>query len=255
MNKPKILLMDIENAPNTAYIWSLYQEVLSESMLDSAWYILCWSAKWLGEDKIMSSALIDFPKDYKKNPENDKLVLQKLWKLLDAADIIVAHNGKQFDVRKVNARFVMNNMNPPSPYKIVDTLLAARQYFFFTSNKLDDLGKYLKVGEKQDTGGFKLWKQCMMGNKEAWKKMVSYCKNDILLLEKVYLKLLPFIANHPNVNVYTDEADCKCPKCGSEKTKKEGFAYTDICKYQRYSCSACGGWFRGRKNLKVKEKV
>lgn len=254
MAKPKILLMDIENAPNTAYIWSLYQEVVSESMLDQSWYILCWAAKWLEEDKVMSSALIDFPKNYKKDPENDKLVLQKLWNLLDDADVIVAHNGKQFDVRKVNARFVMNGMPPPSPYKVVDTLLAARQYFFFTSNKLDDLGKYLQVGEKMDTGGFKLWKQCMSGNKEAWKKMVAYCKNDILLLEKVYLKLRPFIANHPNINVYLEDEKCACPKCGSENIKREGFAYTDVSKYQRYSCNDCHGWFRGRKNLKGKTK-
>lgn len=254
MNKPRILLFDIENAPNTAYIWSLYQEVLSESMLDSAWYILCWSAKWLGESKIYSSALIDFPQAFKKNPENDKLVLQKLWTLLDEADIVIAHNGKAFDVRKVNARFVMNGMLPPSPYKVVDTLLAARQYFFFTSNKLDDLGKYLKVGEKVDTGGFKLWKQCMMGNKTAWKKMVKYCKNDITLLEKVYLKLRPFIQNHPNLTVYDENDSHQCPKCNSDNLKKEGFFYTDVCKYQRYSCKDCGGWSRGRKNLRVKSK-
>lgn len=254
MSKPKILLFDIENAPNTAYIWSLYQEVISESMLDSSWYTLCWSAKWLGEKTIYSSALPDFPKEYKKNPENDKLILLKLWKLLDEADIVIAHNGKQFDVRKVNARLAINNIPPPSPYKVIDTLLAARQYFFFTSNKLDDLGKYLKVGQKQETGGFKLWKQCMMGNKEAWKKMVSYCKNDILLLEKVYLKLRPFMQNHPNLNIYTSVEDEQCPKCNSSNIKKEGFAYTTVSKYQQYSCKDCFGWFRGRKNLKGKIK-
>jgi len=250
MNKPKILLFDIENAPNTAYIWSLWMETTSEEMLDRSWFVLCWSAKWLGEKKIYSSALTDFPKTYKKDPENDKLVLEQLWHLLDEADIVVGHNAKAFDVRKVNARFVMNDMLPPSPYKVVDTLLAARQYFFFTSNKLTDLGKYLKVGEKIDTGGFKLWKQCMIGNREAWKKMVDYCKNDIVLLEKVYLKLRPFIANHPNINIYINNEDDKCPKCGSNHVAKEGFAYTAINKYQRFSCKDCGGWFRANKVIK-----
>lgn len=255
MNKPKILLFDIENSPSSAYIWSLYTEVISESMIENSWYMLCWAAKWLGEDKVYSSALIDFPKEYKKNKENDKLILQKLWKLLDEADIIVAHNGKKFDVRKVNARFIMNNFPPPSPYKVVDTLQAARQYFYFTSNRLDDLGKYLGVGEKLDTGGFKLWKQCMSGDKKAWKKMVDYCKNDIILLENVYLKLRPFIENHPSLTVYMNEEEHNCPKCGSEKVVKEGFSYTNACQYQRYSCKDCHGWSRGKTNLKKKENA
>jgi len=255
MNKePKILLFDIENAPNTAYIWGLWQEVISQDMLDQNWYILCWAAKWLGSKEIMSSALVDFPKNYKRDKEDDKLILQKLWNLLDEADIVIAHNGKNFDVRKSNARFIMNNMPPPSPYKVVDTLLEARKHFFFTSNKLNDLGKYLGVGQKVETGGFKLWKECMDGDLKSWKKMVTYCKNDIVLLEKIYLKLRPYMSTHPNINIYTDNTNPQCPKCGSNKIKKEGFAYTDVSKYQRYSCIDCKGWFRGRQNLNKKIK-
>lgn len=254
MKTPKILILDIENAPNTAYIWSLWTEVVSEEMLDKPWYLLCWSAKWLGEKQIFSSSLIDFPESYAKNPENDKLVLQKLWKLLDEADIICGHNIVSFDCRKINARFIMNGMKPPSPYKTIDTLLAARKHFFFTSNKLNDLGKYLKVGEKVDTGGFKLWRQCMLGNKTAWRKMVKYCRHDISLTEKVYLKLRPYIEQHPNLNLYSDEFRENCPKCGSNKTKKKGFAYTVAGKYQQYQCNDCGGWFKLGKNLRPKAK-
>jgi len=247
---PKILFFDIENAPNTAYIWGLWQETTSEKMVDSTWYMLCWAAKWLGEPKIYSSSLIDFPGYYSKYPEDDAKILKTLWKLLDAADIVVAHNGKKFDVRKANARFIMNGMTPPSPYKVVDTLEAARKYFYFTSNKLDDLGKYLKVGCKLETGGFELWRQCMRGNKRAWQKMVRYCKNDILLLEKVYLKLRPYMTSHPNLVVYEDSEEEKCPKCGSTELKKRGLAYTNVGKYQKYRCVSCGGWCRGKNNLR-----
>lgn len=251
----KILLFDIENAPSSAYIWSLYQEVVSEDMLGVPWYILCWSAKWLGSKEVMSSALIDFPSEYKKNPENDKLALKKLWALLDEADIVIAHNGKQFDVRKINARFIMNGMPPPSPYKVVDTLLAARQYFFFTSNKLTDLGKYLKCGEKMETGGFKLWRDCMAGNKKAWRKLVKYCRNDILLLEKIYLKLRPYILNHPATNIYGAGENGACPRCGSKSATRQGFSYTATAKYQRFRCNKCYGWFRTTGNCKDKSIV
>lgn len=249
-NEPRILLFDIENAPNTAYIWQLWTEVISDNMIENPWYLLCWSAKWLNEKKVMSSALIDFPNTYKKNPECDKQVLKKLWKLLDEADIVIAHNAKKFDVRKTNARFIMNGMTPPSPYKIVDTLQVARSKFFFTSNKLDNLGKYLKVGEKLDTGGFKLWKDCMSGKKPAWRKMVRYCNRDVLLLEKVYKRMLPYMSNHPNLGNYIDNTKPLCPKCGSHEVVRQGYAYTNTAKYQQYSCKNCGGWCRGRKNLK-----
>jgi hypothetical protein len=254
MTSPKILLMDIENAPNTAYIWGLWQETTSSEMVDMPWFMLCWAAKWLGEKRVLSSSLVDFPKNYKHNPEDDKLILQNLWKLLDEADIVIAHNGKNFDVRKANARFIMNKMPPPSPYKVIDTLLEARKYFFFTSNKLNDLGKYLNCGQKVETGGFKLWKQCMVGDLKAWEKMVTYCKNDVVLLEKIYLKLRPYMETHPNLNIYVSNENQKCPKCGSEKIKKEGFSYTALSKFQRYSCLDCKGWFRDNFNLKKKTK-
>lgn len=250
-NKPKMLIMDIENSPNSAYIWSLYQEVTSSDFINSPWYMLCWAAKWLGEKKIYSNSLIDYPKEYKNDPENDLFILKELWKLLDECDIVIGHNMKGFDVRKSNARFIMNGMKPPSPYKIVDTLLVSRQNFMFTSNKLNDLSKYLGLGEKINTGGFDLWKQCMSGNKTAWRKMVKYCKQDIVLTEKVYQKLLPYIQNHPNIGVYTGvESSTACPKCGSENIVKQGFAYTNVYKYQQYSCKDCGGWHRSRKSLK-----
>lgn len=245
--QPKILIFDIENSPNSAYIWGLFNEVTNADFIEQPWHMLCWGAKWLGESKIYSSALIDFPKEYKQDPENDKCVLQTLWHLLDEAEIVVGHNVRGFDVRKANARFIMNGMKPPSPYKIVDTLTVARKNFMFTSNKLNDLSKYLGIGEKIDTGGFELWKQCLKGNKKAWKKMVKYCKQDIILTEKVYQKLLPYIENHPNIWIYNGKTEESCPKCGSDNVVKEGFAYTNFYKYQQYKCKDCGGWHRGRK--------
>ena len=245
----KILLFDIENTPSVVYMWSMYDKWFNEEMIKEPWYILCWSAKWLGSKEIISSALPDFKNAYKKNPKDDKPILQKLWKLLDEADIVVAHNGKAFDVRKVNARFSMNNMKPPSGYKVVDTLLAARQYFYFTSNKLTNLGKYLGLGEKVETGGFGLWQRCMAGDKKAWELMVKYCKNDIVLLEKIYLRLLPYIQNHPNLNVYIDEKELICPNCESGRVIRHGHSYTAGGKYQRYQCLSCGTWFKGNSNL------
>lgn len=253
VNRPRILILDIENSPNLAYVWQCRTEYVPESMIEFPWFTLCWCAKWYGEKKIMSSSLTDFPEQYKKDPENDRKIFDKLKKLLNEADIVVGHNIDRFDCRKINARFIMHDILPPSPYRTVDTLKIARRYFMFTSNKLDDLGKYLKVGHKVETGGFKLWRECMMGNKTAFRKMVKYCKQDVALSEKIYTKMLPYIKNHPNLGNYIDNETPVCPKCGSHKLVKEGFVYTNVAKYQQFSCKDCGGWSRGRKNLNVKK--
>ena len=241
----KILLLDIETAPSKAFIWGLWQEVQNTSFIEKDWYILCWAAKWLGDKKVISSALPDF-KEYKTDSENDKPMLEKLWSLLDEADIVIAHNGINFDRKKIQARFIINGLKPPSPYRMIDTLDICRKEFAFTSNKLGDVARFLGVGEKMDTGGFQLWKDCLNGIKTAWQKMVKYCCTDIFLLEKVYLALLPYILMHPNLALEATKP-C-CPKCASDKIHFRGYKYTNLGKYKQFVCIGCGGWGRLRVN-------
>jgi hypothetical protein len=231
----------------------MYNELRNYAMLEGEWYTLCWAAKWLGEKEVYSSALVDF-ETYEDDPEDDREVCLELWRLLDEADIIVAHNAKKFDVKKVNARFAIHGILPPSPYKVVDTLIEARANFKFTSNRLDDLGKVLKVGRKVPHEGFELWRKCIQGDMTAWARMVRYCRGDVLLLERVYKRLLPYMGKHPNVGNYTDNDHPECPHCGSEKLEKRGYTYTAVSKFQRFRCRKCGTWSRGRTNLHEKGK-
>jgi len=251
----QILLFDIETAPNRGWIWRLWDEIRNMGMIEQDWYILCWGAKWLEKKEVMSSALPDFPL-YKKEPRNDKHVLQELWKLLDEADVVIGHNAVKFDRRKVNARFMFHGMKPPSPYMMIDTLLVARKEFDFSSNKLNDIVVFLGLGKKIDTGGFELWTQCLDGIMSAWRKMVKYCKHDVTLLEKVYLALRPYMLQHPNIGVYNDDNRPCCPKCGCEKIHYRGYYHTTVSRFKRFKClnPTCGGWGRERKNLLSKDK-
>lgn len=207
----------------------------------SNWYVMCWAAKWAGGKEVYHSAI-------NGRSENDKKVMKDLWRLFNEADVVVAHNAVKFDCRRVNTRFIANKIPPPAPYKIVDTLLQARKHFSFTSNRLNDLGKFLGLGEKIDTGGFKLWKQCMNGHKQSWAKMVEYCRRDVVLLEAVYNKLLPYIT-HPSIN-----QSGGCPKCGGQ-VQARGWAYTKAGKYQRVQCKKCGSWGRSRTGEISKEAI
>jgi len=237
----KALLIDLETAPNLGYCWQKWETDIISFKED--WYILSFAYKWLGEKETYVVSLPDFPL-YKKDRSNDKELCKRLWELFDEAEIIIAHNGNSFDIKKSNARFIQHDLEPPTPYKTIDTKLEAKRYFRFDSNKLDDLGQYLNLGRKLMTGGFDLWLGCMAGKKEAWKKMCDYNKQDVILLERVYLKLRGWMTSHPNLNIINGELS-SCPNCGSNKLRKQGFSITRVSKRQRYQCQNCGSWHQG----------
>lgn len=249
--EPRVLIYDIETAPNLAYVWGKYEQDVIR--YNHEWYMLCFAYKWLGEKQTHVVALPDF-KLYKKDPQNDIEVIKKLYELFNEADVIVAHNGNSFDQKKSNARFIYHGLTPPSPYRQIDTRNIARQNFKFNSNKLDDLGEYLNLGRKVQTGGFDLWLGCMSGNMPAWNRMRKYNKQDVLLLEEVYLKLRPWMSGHPAMNLMSGNLD-SCPKCGSPKLVKNGFYYTKVSKIQVYRCAGCGGHPRSRIAKKSGTKV
>jgi DNA polymerase elongation subunit (family B) len=245
-NKAKIVSFDIETAPTTAYVWRRWKENIRLDQVISEGYLLCAVAKFLDEKKPRTIALTDYPKLWKENPEDDIEVVKWCWDILDEADIVIAHFGKKFDIPVLNARFIALGLNPPSPYRIIDTCEQARKRFKFPYNSLDGIGDYLGLGRKIETK-FSLWTDCLRGVKRAWKDMVAYCVQDVLLLEKVYKKMVPWIENHPNLALYdlNDTRPC-CPKCGGYKISWRGYSRSTTQVYHRFRCKKCGGWGRER---------
>lgn len=231
----KILLNDIETSPNLAYVWGKYEQNVIE--FETQWYMLSFSARWLG-GKHITRGLIDYS-GYKKDKENDRKLVTELWGLFNEAEIIIGHNLDNFDIKKSNARFTYHKLTPPAPYKTVDTLKVARKHFAFNSNRLNDLADYLNIGRKIETGGFKLWLGCMSGDKKSWENMKRYNRNDVILLERVYKRLLPWMTSHP---YFTD--GLTCPKCDSIHIQFRGYTKTITSKFKRFQCQSCGGWGR-----------
>ena len=240
--KSKILLFDVETAPLLGTAWQTYETNLVWLVKD--WYMLGFSWKWLGDSKVHVLVLPSF-KRYKKDPEDDSELVKCLGELLGECDVAVAHNGDRFDVRKTNARLIINGLDRPMPYKTVDTLKVARKHFAFTSNKLDDLGDTLGVGRKLKTDK-ELWKACMHGDMKAWRQMARYNKQDVLLLERVYLKLRPWMTNHPAVNVI-EKRPKSCPVCGGERVHKIAkYEPTKTNRKQYYRCYDCKSMVKSR---------
>lgn len=241
MSHPKVAFVDIETAPSLGYFWGkLWETAIID--VTNPWYMLSFAYKWQGEDKIHFHGLPDYPL-FKREKENDKHLIEDLHALFDEADILIAHNGDRFDIRKSNARFIMQGLAPPSPYKTIDTLKASRRFFNFESNKLNDLGLYLGVGRKLPHTGFDLWRRAMQGDKSAWKTMKEYNIRDIVLLERVYEKLKPYITNHPDLRIYDGRPGC--PTCESNRVERGGYKISRTRKYRRYHCLDCGTWYQG----------
>lgn len=234
--QPKILFLDIETSPNIGFTWGKYEQNVIKFITES--YLLSFAYKWQGE-QTKALCLQDFNR-YKRDKKDDGPLAAALRDLLSEADIVIAHNGDRFDLKKSHTFFIRNRLSPPSPYQTVDTLKEARKYFYFNSNKLDDLGEYLGVGRKIKTGGFELWERCLAGESKAWKEMVDYNKQDVDLLEQVYLRLRPYMRTHPSLFLLD-----ACTACGG-KVRKQGTKMTTTGPRQKLQCGACGKWSTGK---------
>lgn len=248
---PKILIFDIETAPMQSYVWGLWKQNIHIDHIINEWFVICWSAKWLYSNEVLGDVIT--PDEILK--QDDKRVVTSLWKLFDEADIIVAHNGDRFDIPRMKTRFIINGLKPPSPYRSIDTCLVARKQFGFSSNKLDALATYFGFDHKLDTD-FELWKKCLEGDQEALDYMLLYNNRDVTLLEEVYLKLRPWIQNHPNIGNYLDSDKPICSNCGSTDLTliDNRYYYTQVGKYPLYRCQ-CGCITRGRKSLSSKPQL
>lgn len=250
--KPKILILDIE----TSFMelkhrtFSLYgNEAISHKAIQQDWWIHCVGYKWLGTrgSKVLSTH--QNKKLFKSDHTYDGLVIIKFYDILKEADLVIGHNLDKFDLKKLNTRFIYHGLDPIIMPPSVDTLKMARKYFKFSSNRLDYLAEFL-IGDckmKTESG---LWERAFQGDYKATKKMAEYCKQDINITEQVYLKLRPYMHNHPHmakIMGYNTRKNAMCPACGSKDNKRDGKQKLKPGIYQYHKCLSCDYRYKGEK--------
>lgn len=233
----RVLELDIETAPNVAYVWRLFNDYISTDQLVADGYTLCVSAKWKGKPKVHFFSLWTHGR---------RGMLKGIRKMMDEADVIVHYNGVRFDIPTLNKEFILEGMSPPSPVRQVDLYPVVKRQFKFISNKLDYVCQRLGLGTKVKHKGMELWKLCMAGDARARAVMQKYNIRDVVLLEKLYLKLLPWIPNHPNYTLYTKKPRA-CPRCGDKRIQSRGEWAGATMRYKRFQCTGCEGWLRGER--------
>lgn len=175
------LFFDIEVSPNIVFSWSVgnkipigYENIIKERA------IICICYKWENEGTVHS---------LKWDNGDDRNMLVKFAKVIDSADEVIGQNSDNFDIKWLRTRCLFHRISISAKFNSIDTLKMARAGFRFNSNRLDYMGKFLGLGQKNKTE-YELWKAVVLYNdSSSIAEMVEYCKQDVILLENVYTKL------------------------------------------------------------------
>ena len=245
--QPKILILDIETAPLLVRCYGLWQQNISTGFIVKDWYMLSFACKWHDKKRIHYI-------DCRDTFENDYEIAKFAHKMISEADIIVGHNVKRFDIKKLNTRFLKHGLPPVGKRQTIDTLTIAKRYFAITSNKLDYIAKFLKVGSKVKSKKYsqaEMWDACCRGVKDAFIHNQKYNKGDIVVTEAVFNALKAWDESL-NFQAYTLDDSCIC---GSGDFKKQGITYTKNGAFQRLQClkPKCGKYFQSKVNLLSKD--
>lgn len=225
------LFFDIETSPNIGFFWQAGHEIdvgTHNIITERAIICICW--KWAGDKKVHS---LEWDKK-----QNDKKMIEAFVKVMAEADEVIGHNGDNFDIKWVRTRAIYHGIPFPPKITSIDTLKNCRSLFKMNSNRLDYVGKYLGLGQKIDTGGFDTWRKIILNkNKKALTHMVKYCKNDVILLEKVWDRINPYVSPKTHMGKWSNS----CPECGREslkivKHRKNASGTTSL----EMKCNRCG---------------
>ena len=253
INKMRILVLDIETAPLISDLWSIWQHGVGLNQVRKDWHLLSFAAKWYGEEEVFY-----YDQSDEHDIEDDFNLCHVLYELLSQADATLTQNGRKFDLKKINARFVINGLPPAKPSRVIDTLEIAKREFGFTSNKLeymtDKLCKKYKKLQHKKFPGHTLWTEVMKGNVEAWAEMKEYNIHDVLALEELYDIIKPYSNKHPNVALAQGNDKPTCRVCGGTHLSSSGNWHTSLSVYDLYRCDNCGAYSRGRKTNTTKEQ-
>jgi DNA polymerase elongation subunit (family B) len=234
----KILTLDIETCPGTAYWWSRYDDFMPMERIITHGGVLSVAAKWHDQKRTM------FWSDW---THGHAQMVEAVFLLLDIADVVVTYNGDRFDLPWLQTEF---GTRRPAPYKSVDLYKVVKRNYKLSSYKLKDVATFFGLPAKLDPGGFETWPAVMAGDVKAQKRMEKYNRADTVITDLLLDKVLPFV-KLPNRALVDGVADA-CPTCAAtESLIKWGFRFTEVGKFQRYRCQVCASFATDGKRLEA----
>lgn len=227
----RILVIDIETRPLLGYVWGTFNQNLGPSQVVDWGGMLCFAAKWDGEDEVMFHA--EWGRGGKER------MLRAALRLLDEADAVVGWNSQRFDVRWIKGELHRHGFRKPTPFKNVDLMREQKREMFLYSNKLDSRRRWLGREGKVETGGFSLWRGCMDGDRKARKLMEEYNRADVEITQEEFdtLRQGGWLKGLPNASLRGGQC---CPACGSDRLQAHKPYEAQTRRYALWVCQDCG---------------
>ncbi len=263
MPEPKILTLDIERLPNVVDRWDLYGRGASQStpnvMVHEYARTVCFAAKWYDQSRV------EFYSEFHNGADEMWTQAQRL---LDAADIVVGYNSDKFDLPHLKTGIRLAGIPSASPFISVDLYKVALKALKLESYKLDYVAQVLGVGQKLAHEGHMLWRKVraaldemkkpeafrdpvvLAEGRKAWAKFRRYNKQDVVVTEGAFDRLLPDISL-PAVQLWDPEIPeetCRRPTCGGVRQRR-GYKVVGVSVYHQYWCPKCDSWGRGGKAI------
>jgi len=188
----RVLIYDIETSPNEGWFWRAgYKLNIDAGQITKERAIICLSYKWAGEKEIYNLSW--------DGDQNDKFLVEQFAEVLKESDLIVAHNGDNFDIKWLKTRALFHRIPMLPNYNQFDTLKVCKSKLYLNSNRLDYIAKFLGFSGKIRTR-YNLWNEvCTDNNRESLREMIEYCDEDVVQLEHVYNELK--YLDNPRVHV------------------------------------------------------
>jgi hypothetical protein len=242
--QPRLLSIDIETLPGKFYSWSPAVDYLGRNMMIEDWSLLSFSAKWVGDDKIISSVLT--PEEAIKR--DDRRLSIQIQGLLDRAHTAITHNGRRFDIKKINTRLWKHRLQKPSDYRVIDTLVSAKAVFGLSYNTMDFIAEFIERDQKLDHA-WGLWEGADHGDPKSLAAILEYNDQDVRTQEQIYMEMRPWIKGHPNLAIIAGKPNA-CPVCLHNGHKHIGYHYTNKKAYKEHRCNHCGSTWHDAKAVK-----
>lgn len=247
MEDIKIILLDIEVIPDlkkALKYWTKLSSWPGKTLRASVSSVCVIGWKVFGEKKTHTMSLWDYP-EWEKDVNDDAPLLRDFAKIIAEADCVVTHNGKGFDWKHLQTRLILAGEGVlDDGIAHVDTKAISSKKFFFIDNKLQTLAEELFDESKLEHEGWQLWVDTVNRVPKAMRLMAEYCKQDVILLEKVYRKFRALAPQSPNHNIINPYKEKVCPRCGSSRLQSWGRRVTRTKVYKRYRCHDCGATAR-----------
>lgn len=185
-----ILYLDIEVSKSLYFNYGakVPSKYLRVDDLYKEYYIICWSASYLHDDRIWKGCVT--PKQARN--WTDAQILKPLHALMNSADILAGHNVDAYDIKRLNTRFLKNGLLPIEGKKTYDTLKIARSKLALESNTLDYILRFLGLRPKDGITNDDWLEIVKNPTSKILKKAMDYNINDVEGGKAVLREFIPF---------------------------------------------------------------